>query len=239
VLRARSPLRSFHLVSLPLGSPTPSFVKSTVSRSAHTRVGEALSARLRDLHLDDRTLYLPDTKTGTHRPVYLPPVLVEALVAQGARPARPKAVHGRRLKNGVAGRSQTDAGKPFLERGPDAKLFRFHASGRVRGMLTRALKQAGLSFPRRQGGFHLFCHTYGTMDAPTTARYLRPRPDQPLETPGLGDRYRHTKVSEEARRAAGAEIKVKANDAYHPEVCFSPESRHGCAPSIASSISMG
>jgi hypothetical protein len=83
-------------------------------------------------------------------------------VAQGARPARPKAVHGRRLKNGVAGRSQTDAGKPFLERGPDAKLFRFHASGRVRGMLTRALKQAGLSFPRRQGGFHLFCHTYGT-----------------------------------------------------------------------------
>jgi hypothetical protein len=24
------------------------------------------------------------------------------------------------------------------------------------------MKRAGLKFPRRQGGFHLFCHTYGT-----------------------------------------------------------------------------
>jgi hypothetical protein len=30
-------------------------------------------------------------------------------------------------------------------------LFRFHASGRLRGMLAHALNQAGLSFPRRQG----------------------------------------------------------------------------------------
>jgi hypothetical protein len=29
-------------------------------------------------------------------------------------------------------------------------------------MLQLAIKRAGLTFPRRQGGFHLFCHTYGT-----------------------------------------------------------------------------
>jgi hypothetical protein len=44
----------------------------------------------------------------------------------------------------------------------NAKLFRFHAGGRLRAMLALALKRAGLSFPKRQGGFHLFCHTYGT-----------------------------------------------------------------------------
>src|ERR1700722_18976474 len=55
------------------------------------RLGEALNARLRDLHLDERTLYVPDTKTGTPRPVHLPPVIVDALLAQTPRPARPKA----------------------------------------------------------------------------------------------------------------------------------------------------
>lgn len=166
------------------------------------RLGEALSARLRDLHLSDQTMYVPDTKTGTPRPVHLPPVLVEALVGQAPRPARPNSVKGQRLQNGVAGRSQADAGKPFLERGPGAKLFRFHASGRLRGMLARALRKAGLSFPRRQGGFHLFCHTYGTwmhhygqLDTFGLVRTNR------WKHPDSADRYRHTKVSDEARRA--------------------------------------
>jgi integrase len=166
------------------------------------RLGEALNARLRDLHLDERTLYVPDTKTGTPRPVYIPPVIMDALMAQTPRLARPKAAKGRRLKNGLAGRSQADAGKPFLERGPDAKLFRFHASGRLRGMLAQALKRARLSFPRRQGGFHLFCHTYGTwmhhygqLDTFGLVRTNR------WKHPDSADRYRHTKVSEEARRA--------------------------------------
>ena len=166
------------------------------------RLGEALNARLRDLHLSEQTLYVPDTKTGTPRPVYLPPVIVDALVGQTPRSARPKAVKGRRLKNGLAGRSQTDAGKPFLDRRPDATLFRFHASGRLREMLAQALKQAGLSFPQRQGGFHLFCHTYGTwmhhygeLDTYGLVRTNRWR------HPDLANRYRHTKVSDEARRA--------------------------------------
>jgi integrase len=166
------------------------------------RLGEALDARLRDLHLNERTLYVPNTKTGTPRPVYLPPVIIDALVDQPPRPIRPKAVTGHRLKNGAAGRSQTDAGKPFLERGPDAKLFRFHANGRLRGMLARAMKQAELSFPPRRGGFHLFCHTYGTwmhhhggLDTFGLVRTNR------WKDPASADRYRHTKVSEEARRA--------------------------------------
>jgi len=166
------------------------------------RLGEALSACLRDLHLNERTLYVPDTKTGQPRPVYLPPVIVAALTAQGPRPTRPKAVKGGGLKIGVAGRSHIGAGMPFLQRGPEAKLFRFHAGGRLRAMLTRALKEAGLAFPRRQGGFHVFCHTYGTwmhhygqLDTFGLVRTNR------WKHPDSADRYRHTKVSDEARRA--------------------------------------
>jgi len=61
---------------------------------------------------------------------------------------------------------------------------------------------AGLSFPRRQGGFHLFCHTYGTwmhrfgeldtFGLTRTARWKDPR---------SADRCKHTRVSEESRRA--------------------------------------
>ena len=64
------------------------------------------------------------------------------------------------------------------------------------------MKSAGLKFPRRQDGFHLFCHTYGTW----MHRY------GDLDTYGLmrtgrwkdaesTDRYRHRAASEEARRA--------------------------------------
>jgi integrase len=166
------------------------------------RLGEALKARLRDLHLEDSTLYVPNTKTGVPRPVYIPATLARALRTQGPRPARPKAAEGRKLPNGAAGRSRTDAGKPFLGRAPDAKLFRFHAGGPIRKLLADAMKETGLSFPRRQKGFHLFCHTYGTwmhhhggLDTFGLVRTNR------WKNPESADRYRHTRVSEEARRA--------------------------------------
>jgi len=41
-------------------------------------------------------------------------------------------------------------------------LIRFHASGRLRELLKRAMAAAGLSLPRRQRGFHLFRHTWAT-----------------------------------------------------------------------------
>jgi len=73
-----------------------------------------------------------------------------ALAKQPARPARD------------GGRTRDDAGVPFLTRHAAARLFRFHDSGHLRDLLKQAMKAAGLSFPRRQGGFHIFCHTYGT-----------------------------------------------------------------------------
>lgn len=61
---------------------------------------------------------------------------------------------------------------------------------------------AGLSFPRRQCGFHLFCHTYGTwmkryggLDTYGLVRTNR------WKDPESADRYMHTGPSEEAKLA--------------------------------------
>jgi integrase len=164
------------------------------------RLGEALSRPLRDLQVDRSYVYLPDSKTGEPRGCHLPPVLVEAFHIQPPRPAfevgRDK--HGRFLTGWPA----EDAGVPFLQRSPDAKLFRFHNGGALRDMLKDALRAAGLGFPRRQAGFHLFCHTYGswmhrwgnldTHGLTRTGRWV---------DPNSADRYVHTQASEEARRA--------------------------------------
>jgi integrase len=154
------------------------------------RLSEALNAKLRHLDLSRATLYLPETKNGDARMVYLPAQLVTALANQPPRPGRD------------GGRSRGEAGLPFLKRHPESKLFRFHAGGHLRDLLTEAMRDAGLSFPRRQGGFHLFCHTYGTwmhryggLDTEGLTRTKR------WKDPRSADRYKHTKVGEEARRA--------------------------------------
>ena len=69
-------------------------------------------------------------------------------------------------------------------------------------MLKQAIAAASLSFPRRQGGFHLYCHTYATwlyrygeldtIALPRTGRWKDPR---------SADRYPQAAVSEESRRA--------------------------------------
>ncbi len=167
------------------------------------RLGEALAIRLRDVHLDQAMIYLPETKNGEARAVHLPAMLVAALAAQPPRPGRPtKATARRALRDGEAGRSRDDAGVPFLARSPDARLFRFHAGGRLRQMLDQSKRAAGIVLPRRQGGFHLFCHTYGTwisqygsldtFGLTRTGRWADPR---------SADRYRHTMTSEESRRS--------------------------------------
>jgi integrase len=166
------------------------------------RLSDPVKARMRNLKLDQALLYIPDTKNGEPRPVHLPPVLVQAFLNQPPRPMRPRKADGKPLASGTAGRSRRDAGIPFLDRSGDEKLFRFAIGGRLRTMLQLAIKRAGLSFPRRQGGFHLFCHTYGTW----MTRYGS------LDTYGLvrtgrwksaesADRYNHTIASPEARRA--------------------------------------
>jgi integrase len=173
------------------------------------RLSEPLRSHLRDLKLDVRVngkptplLYIPDSKNGEPRPVHLPPILVAAFRNQPPRLARPRKTEGAALENGAAGRSQADAGVPFLQRDPGAKLFRFHVGGHLRDMLAEAMKKTGLRFPRREGGFHIFCHTYGTW----MTRYGG------LDTEGLvrtkrwknaesAARYAHTVASYEAMQA--------------------------------------
>jgi integrase len=169
------------------------------------RLGDALGARLGQLNLDRGYLYLPRTKNNEPRAVYLPPALRQAFAHQPPRPGR------------QGGRQRADAGVRFLERGTSARLFRFTNSGHLRGLLKQALAAAGLAFPRRQGGFHLFCHTYGTwmhrygeldtFGLTRTDRWSDPR---------SADRYRHGDVSEESRRADWLPVEPKKSKRRSP-----------------------
>jgi len=166
------------------------------------RLGEALSRRLRDLRLIRSYLYLPDSKNGEPRGCHLPPFLVTAFCAQPPRPLAPPIIRDESGCFVNGGWNLEDGGVPFLERSPDAKLFRFHKGSVLYAMLRATWKAAGLSFPRRQAGFHLFCHTYGswmhrygaldTHGLTRTGRWV---------DPDSADRYVHTQQSEEARRA--------------------------------------
>jgi integrase len=81
------------------------------------RLDEALNACLCDLNLNERTLYVPDTKTGTPR-ARLPAAgpLFEALRAKETALPAPKARGGPPPQERRRRRSQANAGKPFLER---------------------------------------------------------------------------------------------------------------------------
>ncbi|WP_316168920.1 MULTISPECIES: site-specific integrase [unclassified Bradyrhizobium] len=166
------------------------------------RLSDPLRARVRDLRLGMALLYIPDTKNGEPRPVHLPPILIEAFKAQPPRQGRPRKADGIKLADGQAGRGRASAGVPWLERPADEKLFRFCKGGRLYDMLDLAMTRAGVSFPKRQGAFHLFCHTYGTwmthygeLDTYGLTRTGR------WKDPDSADRYRHTIASPEARRA--------------------------------------
>lgn len=165
------------------------------------RLDEALSRPLKDLKIDRAYLYLPDSKNGEPRGCHLPPILVQAFLAQPARPIEP-VLRNERGHFLSSGKPLDDAGVPFLERRPEAKIFRFHDGGALRAMLKAAFNKVGLSFPRRQGGFHIFCHTYGSwmhrfgkLDTHGLTRTGR------WADPDSADRYVHTQASEEARRS--------------------------------------
>lgn len=138
------------------------------------RLSETLNITLGRVNLERSMVYLPETKNGEPCPVHLPPSLVTAL-----------ANHPR-----------------GLDRASDDYLFRFHAGGRLRDMFNLAKRRARVSKPRRQGGFHIFCHTYGTLmrrygqldtfDLVQTGRW---------KDPESAARYAHTDVSETARKA--------------------------------------
>ena len=100
-----------------------------------------------------------------------------------------------------------------MQRTDDAQLGKIRGNTiSIRSLLARRQKAAaGLSFPRRQGGFHLWCHTYGTwlyrygqldrIALTRTGRWADPR---------SADRYRHGDVSEESRRADWLPVEGKA-----------------------------
>lgn len=170
------------------------------------RLSEALGIQMRDLKLDRAFVYLPDSKNGEPRGCHLPPFMVDAFKKQPPRKTKLIAVKGGsrgfRKGAGQGGRSPDDVGLPFLKRHSEAKLFRYHASGALRDKLSVAMKAAGLKFPRRQGGFHIFCHTYGSwmhrfgeLDTHGLTRTGR------WADPDSADRYVHTGASEEAQRS--------------------------------------
>jgi integrase len=159
------------------------------------RIGDLLNddTKLRNLNLRRATLYLRDSKNSEAVTVHLPPVVVEKFKAMPPRPYRP---------GKIKGRSQFGAGVPFLERDPDQRLFRFHQGGYLRRLLADAMKRAGLSFPRRERGFHLFSHTYATwmlrfggLDNYALARTGRWKDPRSVEG------YLHTVVSSDAKVA--------------------------------------
>ena len=167
------------------------------------RIGDLLNpnTKLRNLNLDPGTLYLGKTKNGEPVNVHLPPHVVEKFKAMPPRPSRARKLDARPLRNGAAGMSQAGAGMPFLKRDPDQRLFRFHKGGYLRSLLADAMKNADLSFPKRERGFHLFCHTFATwllrdgMDNYALARTGR------WKDPRSVQGYLHTLISVEAKRA--------------------------------------
>jgi integrase len=83
------------------------------------------------LRLSESYAFIPTTKNGEPRPVYLPPQLVAAL-----------ANHPRGLERG------------------HQRVFRHRPSGRLYALLYRAAEAAGVNLPNREA-FHIFRHTYG------------------------------------------------------------------------------
>lgn len=96
------------------------------------RLSEALNLRWTDVRLDEGFAFLPDTKTGSPRPVFLPTVALQALVE-----------HDR-----------------LQRRSP--KVFRFSKSGRLYALLDRALHAAFRDDHLHRTTFHTFRHTYAT-----------------------------------------------------------------------------
>jgi integrase len=135
------------------------------------RLGEALGLIWNDVRLQEGFAYVPDTKNSEPRAVFLPPVAVAAL-------------------GNLAG-----------SKGGQDHLFRFRKGGHLYSLLRAVAFRASVELPERSA-FHIFRHTYATW----MRRYAG------LDTRGLvatgawkdsksAERYAHTVVTEEARRA--------------------------------------
>jgi hypothetical protein len=136
------------------------------------RLNEGLKLTCDNTRLAEAEGFLPTTKNGDPRRVYLPETVVAAL-----------ANHPRGLDRGAE------------------RVFRFTKSGRLYAWLKQAAKAAEVTLPERSA-FHIFCHTYATwmrrfagMDTKGLVGTGRWRSEQ------SASRYQHTVVSEESKRA--------------------------------------
>lgn len=137
------------------------------------RLSEELSIFCQRVELAEATLYLPDTKNGEGRAVYLPPAAVAALA---------------RLPRG-------------LDR-PGQRVFRLRKSGRLYAMLKQVLERAGPDTLGKGNAFHILRHTWATwmrryagLDTSglVATNAWRDR--------ASAARYEHTTVGEESRKA--------------------------------------
>jgi integrase len=137
------------------------------------RLSEALNLTWNDVRLQDGFAYVPQTKTDTPRGVFLPPVAVAAIANI----------------------------KPAGDSVPVGRVFGFAKSGHLYFMLRAAATKAEVELPERSA-FHIFRHTYATW-----MRRFGGLDSRGLVGTGAwrdsksADRYSHTVVSEESKKA--------------------------------------
>lgn len=136
------------------------------------RLSEGLALTCEQIELQREFAYVPDTKTGEPRAVYLPPVVVAAL-----------ANHPRGLdRNG--------------------RVFRYHNGGRLRDMLAMACKRALVELPHRTAfhvfrhNYATWMRLYGGLDALGLTR------TGAWSDMASVERYAHSEPTTEARQAA-------------------------------------
>jgi integrase len=137
------------------------------------RLSEGLRSEIDRLRLDESYLYMPRTKNGEARAIFLPSSAIEALRA-----------HPRGLDR------------------PGTRIFKFHKGGHIYSLLRAAAARGGVTLQERQA-FHIFCHTYATWMRRYGGLDLRGLvgTDRWKDVKSTA-RYAHVVPSEEARRAA-------------------------------------
>jgi integrase len=137
------------------------------------RLSEALGLQCDQLDLSREFAYVPETKTGAPRAVYLPPTVVTAL-----------AKHPRGLNR-------------------QGRLFRFHKGGWLMDQLAAACRASEVVLPRRTAfhvfrhNYATWMRLYGGLDALGLARTGAWSDLKSVE------RYSHSEPTAEARRAVG------------------------------------
>lgn len=136
------------------------------------RLSEGLGLQCEQIDLQREYAYVPDTKTGEPRAVYLPPVVVAALANH------PRSVDRK------------------------GRLFRFHNGGRLRNMLEMACERASVDLPRRTAfhlfrhNYATWMRLYGGLDALGLTRTGAWSDMESVE------RYSHSEPTTEARAAS-------------------------------------